>query len=367
MAIIALVGAEMGTFGEVSSVFGSTTISATHPNTGSYSYLFNPSGGSAYIQAFVSTAKRISIYIYIDTSPDVESRIIGSLDANMVNVRLTSDRYLKLYNQNTQKGSTGSIQLAEYTYYRISVSLDPDTANDPCKVYIDGVEEISADTDGCTIIQAIVGVASATADIYVDDIVLDDTASTADLGDIRVQLAQPNVAGDLANFDGDTGGETDHYKYYDDPAGGLDDNDYVIHEAKSVVQDIANLESCSEAGLGGSDTINAVRICYRWKLSKDGDDLPSVYVKDDGTGYATTVPRDSDDVWYWDFLLYTTMPDDSEPWTHERFDAFQVGMQSSGDAADLYLSCVMVMLAYTPVAAPAYIPRHSGTVGVLII
>ena len=142
----------------------------------------------------------------------------------------------------------------------------------------------------------------------------------------------------------------DHYTYYDDDAGSLNVDDYVIHEAKTVVQDIANLESCSDIGLGASDTVNAVRVCYHWKLSKGGDDLPSVYVKDNGTGYATTVPRDSDNVWYWDYKLYATMPNGGGAWTQERFDAFQAGMQSSGDAADVYLACLMAMVAFTPAA-----------------
>ena len=79
----------------------------------------------------------------------------------------------------------------------------------------------------------------------------------------------------------------DHYTYYDDPAGALDDADYVEHAAKDVVADIANLDSCADISIGASDTVNAV-YCYARMYGDDAEATAGMQVKDNGTAYKKT-------------------------------------------------------------------------------
>lgn len=338
-------GFEMGTAGEWVGLIGTASISVAQKKTGTYSLRCNPSAATGYVYNG-TTCREASFYIYIVDAPDSDTCIFGRGTVGTgCGLWLTTARQIDYY-EGTNKRVDGTTVLDLNTWYRISVTVNSDDAWG--YYWINGSAEGNYDGLDAYFYQRLGIVGTCTADVYFDDFACAfDASQTTDIGDIRVATAaNPNANGDVNNFDGDTDGGADHYTFYDDPAGSLDDNDYVIHEAKTVVQDIANLDSCADIGLVGTDIIDAVRICYRWKLSKDGDDLPSVYVKDDGTGYATVVPRDSDNVWYWDFKLYATNAPRGTAWTQAIFNAFQAGMQSSGDAADVYLSCILVMVAY---------------------
>lgn len=372
MAITGFSGAELGTTDEFFLTSGTVSVSGSNVNTGSFSLRSNPSNGVGYVNLNNSAmSTRFTAYLYIDSSPDQETVILGYNQAGYANIRLTSDRYLKAYNGDTLKGS-GSTQLNEDTYYRISGSIDGDSANDPFKVYIDGVEEISDDMDG--VVNGWGGASSfrvgastlnTTADLYFDDIVCDDISSTDDLGNIVVAVAaNPNADGDANDFDSNTGGETYHFEYYDNPPGEDPDSDYVYHQAKTVVQDIANLDSCSDIGLGGTDVIKAVKTCARWKLAKTGSGTPAyIYVKDNGSGYTTQLTDSA--AFKWDFRLDAVMPNGGGAWTQDRFNAFQAGLQSTGENNyDTYLACILVMVAYTPAAVGDVHVQSTETVGI---
>jgi len=311
--------------------------------TGDYAMRCDTSAAMAFATGS-GNPNRVKVSIYIVSAPDGTTIIIGDNTANTANVRLTSTRYLELYNADTKKGNTGSTQLALNTWYDIDVSLDPDSTNDPCKVYLDQSQQISADTNGCTTITENVGVGTAvTADIYFDDIIFCTTASTADLGDIRVLRASPNDAGQYAEYDSVSGyGNVDEC-----PAS---DTDYVEDNGSDLARECYNLQNATTIGIGGSDTIEAVSVWIRGERDGGSATDHKILVRDDGTdeasaGFGFTTS------YSWFGKYYAVMPKDSAAWTQTRFDGFQVGCQHLG-GQDQRVSCVMVMVAYSPYIIP---------------
>lgn len=360
MALIFHSGFETGDFSEWVLIFGSPAVVETQKKTGIYAMQCDTTGGAATAYVVKSTPddRRLTVYIYISTAPNVEAIILGSVGMSYCNIRLTDDRHLTLYIDTTLK-DTGSNQLALNTWYRISLSVTGDEAYG----YLNGTLEVSTVDVAANLVSARCGILTeVTADIYFDDFAVDDDYSGNDIGDIRVARASPNAAGEYTNFDTLSG-----YTNCDEvPAS---DADYVHHAASSQAHEIYNLQSCSDIGIGGSDTINAVSSWFRMKRGGGGPTYHAHMVRDDGTDYPSA-DLDNGVVYTWWNRYDAVMPNGKAAWTQVRVDAFQAGFSHyNGGGQDTYGSCVMVMVAYTPAVAPppVYIPRHSGTVGVLII
>ncbi|MHC4397522.1 MAG: LamG-like jellyroll fold domain-containing protein, partial [Planctomycetota bacterium] len=202
MALIGHAGVETSDLSEFAGSVGTVSASVLQANSGNYSVRVNPSGVQQS-QVYLTTTdpKRLTAYFYIQTTPDRDSRIIGSGLANTAGVVLTTDRYLDLY-LGGAKQVDGATALNTGQWYRVSLSVDGDNA----KVYLDGTEHHSdanagydAIDNGYVGLQGVGG--TLTGEIFVDDIAIDETASTADLGDIRVQVALPVADGNQNDFD----------------------------------------------------------------------------------------------------------------------------------------------------------------------
>lgn len=362
MALVFHDGFESGNGAAWESTSGSAAVSTSNPQTGTYSLRVNPTASIAAYFIVARNSLKFTLSIYIATLPNADAGLGLTNENTSLCLVLTSGGYLKLYDTSTLRGTSSAVVISNGQRKRISGAID--TTNGKAYIFVDGV--VVGGLDGVTIgssvtywgglgafyagLVAVTG--TITADVYLDDIVLDGASGTTDLGDIRcAAVALPNAEGTEIEFDTlAPTTPTTHYTKYDDPAGSINDTDYVMHAAKTVVQDYANLNSCAEIGLVASDVIDAVNVCSRMKLSKTGDTVSSLAVRDNGTVYATAMTDSASFIWVKKY--YATMPNGGAAWTQTRFDAFQAGAQSSGVAPDTYLSAVMVFVAYHAARGP---------------
>lgn len=358
MAIVFHDGFEMGGFGEWPSVTGSPTLVTTgevdgdDPNTGSYCMRCNTSSGTAYVGWGFSGSLcvQFTAYIYIADAPDSDTQIFGSSSRTFL--KLTTTREIDLYGEVSGKLADGSTQLDTNTWYRISGTAD--NSEDKAYVWIDGnIEHNGITVDSAAWSASLdfgVGIIdSCTADLYFDDVILSDTTKqTTDIGDIRTLVSLPAGAGNYSTFTTAVPDVT-HYLNYDDAPGSISDADYVRETEKTgSMRDTATIQSCATAGIGASDTINAVTVWAR--MSGDNVDATAgITIRDNGTDYDYEEVLDDNSAYLWYDRLMVVMPNGSGAWTHERFDVLEAGMIHGGDSDDSTLTALMVMIAYTPV------------------
>jgi len=175
MAITFISGIELGTLGEFSSTSGSVSASTAQHNTGAYSLRVNPSADNAYV-AVAASQRRISLYLYIVDAPDNDCYVIY----NGWSLVLTTDRYVDLY-EGATKRVDGTTQLNTGTWYRLSITVN--SSDGWCYYWIDGNPEGNYDGTTTNIGQFIGAYtlgSAPTTDMYRDDSITDDTASSAD-------------------------------------------------------------------------------------------------------------------------------------------------------------------------------------------
>ena len=352
MALTGFSGFETGDLGEWLTVVGTPTVVEANgwgaPKTGTYAMRCNTDATTAYVSKYVALAlSRCSFYLYIVDTPDIETVILGTdntTDLNQPSIRLDTDRHLNLYCGGNNLGDSGTTVLAENTWYRISYSKISTAA----RVYIDGVQELSDIDSDYTRMRQIIGIVAtaATADLYFDDFVYDDTDSLVDIGDIRVLRASPNAAGQYAEFDTISG-----YTYCDEvPADGattiVDDSG-----VSTLHRECYNLQDSATIGVSG--TINAVNVLVQ---GYSVNVAQGIIVRQATTDYTTMVEWGK--TYTWKNKLYTAAPS-TAAWDTDIFDAFQAGGYSEG-SKDVYMSCVMVMVAFTPAAVGGWSHKYLG-------
>ena len=347
MAITFFSGFETGDFSEFSSISGSPTVQGTIKNTGSYAMRCNTDATWAYVYSGNLYAWAISFYIQVNTAPNALAVVFGATGTNALSVRLETDRTLKFYAGETVASTSSPMDLG--TWYRVSFDLKGTSWN----AWLNGslLSGFPYTTSGITYSNGYLGIKTAvTADLYFDDYIEGD-ATGNDLGDIRVLRASPNAAGQYAEFDTISG-----YTNCDEvPAS---DADYVDDSGvEALHRECYNLQNCATIGLGGSDTIKAVNV---WIRLYDNNTLQGIIVRDNSVDYKTM--KAVGKAYKWTNVLYDTNAPRASAWTQAIFDAFQSGGYSEGKN-DVYMSCVMDMVAFIPAVAPppaAYFPRSHG-------
>lgn len=347
MALVFLSGFETGDFGEWSSTTGSPAVVGTQKKTGDYAMQCDTTGGAAtaYVTAHSGETQRGTFYLRIATAPSALCRIFGGIGGGDLNIRLDTDRHIDLYNSN-DASRLGTTELALNTWYRISFGIDGSYKG---TVYLNGVVEHSPAIISNT--EPYLGILdSVTADLYFDDYSSDNTVSSDDPGDIRVLRSSPNAAGQYAEFDTISGyGNCDEV-----PADGattiVDDSG-----VSAMHRETYNLQDWDTIGGAGDDTIKAV--CIWVQASDSGNTAQGITVRDDGTDYETMLEFGK--AYTWKNKLYDTNAPRASAWTPAIFTAFQAGGYSEG-SKDVYMSCVMVMGAYTPAAPAGWTHKYLG-------
>lgn len=365
MAIEFFSGFETGDFGEWPNVIGSPAIddgTLLTPHTGDYHMRSNTSEATAYIYESTTRHNQLSVYVYfhaIDGDEDMEFLGYG-ISGGSCHLELTTDRYIKLYSDASQLDGTGSTQLDLDTWYRISFAGDGNVGGN-VKVFLNGSEELSVTITGLgnASIVSFVGINNAaTVDFYYNNVVLGTASDLSDLGDIQVLRASPNEAGQYATFDTVVPAQAVHYTVVDEvPAS---DDDYVQMAGSGLGRECHNLQDLAD--IGGSGTVQAVKTLLRWKTA--GGTAYDILVRDNATDYTTRVANGK--AYAWTPKLYVARPSGGA-WDEASFNAFQSGGQCQ-DGKDMYISCVHVMVAFTPEEGPPpagqpYTSRVQGVQG----
>lgn len=190
---------------------GSPSISTTNVHSGGAASLrCNPTAATAFIyHAFrvdAQTKTFIRFYLRVDTRPASDTVILkleDSTPASVMSLRLSSAGTLKVWADpsNVQVGSSSSA-LAIGQWYRIEFAYDDADANNLVSARIDGVDFVTNATGDDIAGWGRIGlgiVSSATADIYIDDVAINDTSGSDQNsypGAGSIIHLHPNAAGD---------------------------------------------------------------------------------------------------------------------------------------------------------------------------
>lgn len=257
------------------SISGSVTYdSTTARKSGLASWKCDSGAGNAaaYLrkQPLSSGPDRLSFYMRLDSLPasDATVALIGSNST----VGITSGGVLRYYELSTQKGSDGST-LSVGTWYRICIALD--LSGQAAKVFLDGVEDISAtslnftDTTQCYIgwgTYSGPGLPGANEVLNIQHVYIDDDTSVTDTDDMRVTAKLP-AAVNNNNYDTTEGTGAVNERPISETNG-------MMHAAKSAVLQDYTLETAAagDVDISGGDITLVARCAWMWSVhSKDGD------------------------------------------------------------------------------------------------
>lgn len=339
MTIDFLSGFETGDFSEWDIDSGACSVQGTIKHTGNYSCRFNADNAQVYI-AHTNTCTRVSFWIYlaVETTYDTTTRICGKED--QLSLALYHGDLLRLLDGETVLATMTHTDGMAGSWHRISLSFDP--TNNAAKVYFDGIEIYSTtNATGSSSTGKYFGFYnSVVGDMYLDDIVQDDTESTADIGDIRVLRAGITGAGNYTDFDSEEPPSSVHYENIDELS--PNDADYNYHTPAEPAKECYALENCSSIGLISTDMIMAVQTWCRMKKAQAAN--LSILRRDNNVDYESV--KSATTSWINYFHVDSVMPNGGSSWLQSRFDAFEVGISYDGVGKDPFISWVSVMVAY---------------------
>lgn len=268
---------------ETTAIMGAPSISTTTKRSGNASMRCNATADieTGVTNTIGTTVDRVWIraYIYIASLPSILSVIMFANDSGggtTSAIALTTSGTLQLWSfENTlttfeQKGSS-SAALSLNTWYRVELSADTSTNTWSFTARLDGTQfasasvsaGLTADTDLIDI--GVIGfsdlpnltAAAVNADIYVDDIAVNDntgSAQTSFPGEGSIVHARPTAAGDNA---ADSGTFAD----VDDVT--PDDATTLIHLDNTTSIADYNMTDSSTLGIDSYDTITLVQVGVR--------------------------------------------------------------------------------------------------------
>jgi len=178
--------------------------------------------------------------------------------------------------------------------------------------------------------------------------------------DIRndVETLRPNAPGDLTELIPFPGTGEANWEDVDEETPD-EDSTYVWVDMWTYAADLYNLPAHSQ----GSGTINKMTVYARCNCDY-GETYEEIIIK---SNTKVTYGDWHDLVTDWETYSqeWALNPADSQDWEWADIDALQIGISMEPEADYGYCTQVYVEVDYTPVVV--YIPRHSGTVGVLMI
>jgi hypothetical protein len=268
-------GAEMGSLGEFFSSTGTASIQGGTKRTGGYAIRANPTAGTGYVTiksvAAGGTPRdivgSIRFYLYVTTLPDAASKIMADFTSTGTLsrwVRLETDGRLTI--GLGASSSTGTNTVSVNTWYLIDVynsfSL---TALD-----VDGIRwRTVAASSGIAHPEIRFGLSvdaspNVTGEIFIDDILLDDSVGVPAIGAGQSILVLPTTdPGSLNSWTGGAGGTSNLWDAVNNipPQGDTSSSNvkYIKNAASGGNLDyIPTAQTYATAGVGASDTVNAV-------------------------------------------------------------------------------------------------------------
>lgn len=314
-----------------------------------YSSFVHNGAASAYIARLACLAdagRRISMRTRFSAFPATNSGILRLLQgtATAAEVRLNSSGNLLLY-AGASGGvlqATGTTVLSTSTWYRISLAYTITNASvSEWRVYLDGVLELTASNPASQVTgtnNLRIGWTGTTPGsgrlMYHQDLYIDDDTSLTDPGDIRVTNKRPTGTGSNNAFDTLGGTSANRWDAVAERPSGT--TNYWRHQASSSVIEEYTVEAASagDDDLTGKTIIDWSPWVY-WKIATSAGTTNKMVV--DGT-LANIVSTATSTQWQ-------TSEAAAGSTSYPSSDA--VGLQSTGNANDIYLAGCGVFIAYT--------------------
>lgn len=366
----------LSNFVEVGSSLGSpggtgASIDTTIKRSGAASLRINPSSvTTAYVEHRLGdfTEFYVRLYLYIATAPTASTKILTVVDENapaeVVGLLLNTDRTLQALDvtSDTDIGSPSS-PLSTGTWYRIEMYVDTSTTTWHITARVDGVEFVDTDysAGGSGALNGFIfGALKRTAgthsaDLYFDDIAINDTTGTAQTswpGAGSIVHMQPNAAGDNNNA------SSGDYSSIDEVTPD-DATTYAVLNDNGDILDV-NLESSSNAGIGSSDTISLVQVgsrdasvsaatatyVQRIKSQASGTVLEGGTCTHNDTTYKT-VGTGEGGLFGYQLTSYVD-PQAGGAWTPALLDDTQIGVRATDANPDIRLTTLWLLVEYVP-------------------
>lgn len=344
----------------------SCSINTTTKRSGAASLRVNTSSSSDYVQnkirASGTSALYFRFYLRIATAPSADTTIgVLTNDAvsSSISLILKTDRTLQhsYYDgaDTTNVGSPSSA-LSLNTWYRIEISYDDATGGNPTTARLDGVQFASGNSIDVGVTTLWVGVVdSATADLYFDDIAINDSSGSTQTsfpGAGSIVHMQPDSAGDNNNA------SSGDYSSVDEVTPDNSTTIAVLNDDNDILD--VNMETSSNAGIGASDTITLVQVGsrdaaasaaeesfkLRIKSQSSGTLLQSGTITHNDTTYKT-VGQGEGGFWGYQLTSYTD-PQAGGAWTTSLLDTAQIGIQAIDATPDINVTTLWALVEYVP-------------------
>jgi len=303
MARSLICGFEMGHLDECYLTSGTVSISSSIKRTGSYSLRSNPASGTGYAKFLYvlpggassrTFSKSFRVYIYFASMPTGTGaaltigriRYVVDPDFDYATLNISGSGHATPGRLSVGSGALGSTTLTTGLWYRIEMDVGY-VGGGGFRLYLDGVQEATFNINGpITAADTIeLGcISSTTADIYFDDLLVDDDtfATTGFPGAGQVILLPPVSDNTDGTWLAGAGG-TSLFDAVDNfpPAGAATptNTSQIKNASKGTNDGLINCRTYTDGGVGASDTINAVMgICADGEAIATGTKTGGIWV-----------------------------------------------------------------------------------------
>lgn len=284
------------------------------------------------------------------------SQISGG--AAKIQIRITTDGYLKLYNfeDSAQVGSNSLDPLTTGDWYRIELKVDTTTlATTAVEALIDGISFASGTVNLAGGVGSIV-LGNDIADIdnldfYVDDVAVNDSTGS-------FQNSWPGI-GKIIHLQPDSSGDVEDWGPYTNIAEVTPDDASTKNSSNTLNQE--SLYNLSASGLTALDTVNVVAVGVRFNgagASANAGFKLEIEASASGTIEQSAEITPTDTTWVtnasaaprnYALVLYDLPGGSTTAWTNTDLDAAQTGFKlTTASTNEVQISTVWLLVDYTP-------------------
>jgi hypothetical protein len=359
---------------EISSWSGAATVVTTPVRTGTYAAKFAAAGTSPFCRehcfaADQSTAVYTRVYIRIAAAPTALCgviRVANAANTRAADIRLNTDRTLRLDKADATQLGSASAALAVDTWYMIELKVDASSNPGSLDARLNGVSFASgANSSQVPWSRVLVGpfAGNPTLDMYADDWAINDSTGsnqTSWPGNGAVIQLMPNADGDAHAWLKTAGGAGDSNNYQlVDEIPNNDASDFV----QSVTLNAEDLYNVGASGLAANQPITCVGVsgrfrndtadattAFKFELEKaaSGTKATSANIVPNSTTWRTGEVTGTQT----SYPLMTYTDPDGAAWTQATLDTMQIGVKLAVAGTNkINLSTIWAVVDYVPLTA----------------
>jgi hypothetical protein len=336
--------------------------------SGTYALRANPTTSHQFVKySFALSGSEPSVvyireYIRVASAPSTQTLVLSAThhttDQLKFSIRMNTDRTLELWDEeNGVQVGSDSTALDADTWYRLELKVDSTTPTSPdIEARINGSSfasgSVSVYGDKPGNIRIGISTWNATADIYFDDIAVNDSSGSYQNswpGEGKIIHLRPSVTGDNGDWTGDN---TDIDEVTPD-----NDTTKIASNTTNHIEDV-NIDN-TPSGLLSSDSISLIHVGVRY--NGVGSSANSSFVVRAKKASAGTVSEGSaitpaNTTWMTNanaapknYPLTLYQDPDSNNWTKANLDTTQIGVRiSTGNTNDAQVSTLWLLVEYIP-------------------